>query len=85
MFDRAAELQLDCRVEKSSRGTTMKHESLLSLAEHSQHDDFSASPQNGPPYSETTSSPLPVDPNDIKHDRAAGDTSANIGESESLA
>lgn len=79
VFDGAAELQLDCMVEESSGSTTMKHESLLSLADLSQPDDFPLPTHNGPSLTDM-SSPLPVDPNDIKLDPAAGDTSASIGE-----
>lgn len=57
----------------------MKHEGLLSLADLSQPDDFPAPPHNGPALSEM-SSPLLVEPSDIKLDPAAGDTSASIGE-----
>lgn len=79
MFDGASELQLDCMVEESGGSTAMKHESLLSLADLSQPDDFPVPAHNGPSLTEM-SSPLPIEPNDIKLDPAAGDTSASIGE-----
>ncbi|XP_044058029.1 oxysterols receptor LXR-alpha isoform X2 [Siniperca chuatsi] len=78
VLDRASELQLDCLVEESSGSTTMKHEGLLSLADLSHPDDFPVLPHNGPSLTEM-SSPLPIEPNDIKLDPAAGDTSASIG------
>nr|BAV93046.1 liver X receptor [Lates calcarifer] len=77
VFDGASELQLDCMVEESSGSTTVKHDSLLSLADLSQPDDFPVPPHNGPSLTEM-SSPLPVEPNDIKLDPAAGDTSASL-------
>lgn len=80
MFDGASELQLDCMVEESSGSATVKHDGLLSLADLSQPDNFHAPPHNGPSLTDM-SSPLPVEPNDIKLDPAAGDTSASIGES----
>lgn len=83
VFDGASELQLDCMVEESSGSTTVKHDSLLSLADLSQPDDFPVPPHNGPSLTEM-SSPLPVEPNDIKLDPAAGDTSASLGESKLL-
>lgn len=79
VFDGASELQLDCMVEESSGSTTMKHDGLLSLADLSQPDDFPVPLHNGPSLTEM-SSPLPVEPNDIKLDPAAGDTPASIGE-----
>lgn len=84
VFDGASELQLDCMVEESSGSTTMKHDGLLSLADLSQPDDFPVPPHNGPSLTEM-SSPLPVEPNDIKLDPAAGDTPASIGERKVLA
>ncbi|XP_069021885.1 oxysterols receptor LXR-alpha [Embiotoca jacksoni] len=75
VFDGASELQLDCMVEEGSGSSAMKREGLLSLTDLSQPDDFPAPPRNGPPLSEM-SSPLPIEPNDIKPDPAAGDTSA---------
>lgn len=80
VFDGASELQLDCMVEESSGSATVKHDGLLSLADLSQPDDFHAPPHNGPSLTDM-SSPLPVEPSDIKLDPAAGDTSASIGES----
>lgn len=80
MFDGASELQLDCLVEESSGSATMKHDGLLSLADLSQPDDFPAPPHNGPLLTDM-SSPLQVEPGDIKLDPSAGDTSAaSIGE-----
>lgn len=79
VFDGASELQLDCMVEESSGSTTMKHDGLLSLTDLSHPDDFPVPPHNGPSLAEM-SSPLPVEPNDIKLDPAAGDTSASTGE-----
>lgn len=79
VFDGASELQLDCMVEESSGSTTMKHDGLLSLADLSHPDDFPVPPHNGPSLTEM-SSPLPIEPNDIKLDPAAGDTPASIGE-----
>uniref|UniRef100_A0A669E5P1 Nuclear receptor subfamily 1, group H, member 3 n=2 Tax=Oreochromis TaxID=8139 RepID=A0A669E5P1_ORENI len=76
VFDGASELQLDCMVEESSGSTTMKHDGLLSLTDLSHPDDFPVPPHNGPSLAEM-SSPLPVEPNDIKLDPAAGDTSAS--------
>ncbi|XP_071752269.1 oxysterols receptor LXR-alpha [Centroberyx gerrardi] len=70
VFDGASELQLDCMVEESSGSTEVKHDGLLSL------DDFPVPPHNGPSLTEM-SSPLPVEPNDIKLDPAAGDMPAN--------
>lgn len=78
VFD-GAELQLDCMVEESAGSTTMKHESLLSLADLSQPDDFPVPPHNGPSLTEMSST-LPVEPSDIKLDPAACDISASIGE-----
>ncbi|KAM7424552.1 hypothetical protein PAMA_000752 [Pampus argenteus] len=77
VFDGAAELQLDCMVEESSGSATMKHESLLSLADLSQPDDFPVPAHNGPSLTEM-SSPLQGEPNDIKLDPAASDTSASV-------
>nr|XP_020464472.1 oxysterols receptor LXR-alpha [Monopterus albus] len=77
VFDRAPELQLDCMAEESSGSTAMKHDSLLSLADLSQPDGFPVPPHNGSSMTEM-SSPLLVQPNDIKLDPAAGDTSASI-------
>ncbi|KAF3686706.1 Oxysterols receptor LXR-alpha Liver X receptor alpha Nuclear receptor subfamily 1 group H member 3 [Channa argus] len=77
VFEGASELQLDCIVEESSGSIAMKHDGLLSLAELSQPDDFPVPPHNGPSLTEITS-PLPVDPSDIKLDPAIGDTSASI-------
>lgn len=79
VFDRASELQLDCVVEESSGSTTMKHDGLLSLTDLSQPDDFPSPPHNGPSLTEM-SSPLPIEPSDIKLDPAAADTSASTGE-----
>lgn len=79
VFDGASELQLDCMVEESSGSTTMKHDGLLSLADLSHPDDFPVPPHNGPSLTEMSTS-LPIEPNDIKLDPAAGDTSASIGE-----
>lgn len=81
VFDEASELQLDCMVEESSGSTTMKHDGLLSLAALSHTDDFPGPPHNGPSLAEM-SSPLPVEPNDIKLDPAASDTSSSTGEEE---
>lgn len=83
VFDGASELQLDCMVEESSGSTTVKHDGLLTLTDLSQPDDFHAPPHNGPSLTEM-SSPLPVEPSDIKLDPAAGDTPASIGESKVL-
>lgn len=74
VFDGTPELQLDCMVEESSGSMSMKPDDLQSLTELSQPDDFPA--QNGP---SKMSSTLPVEPNDIKLDPAAGDTSVTIG------
>lgn len=79
VFEGAAELQLDCMVEENGASATMKHESLLSLADLSQPDDFPIPHHNGPSLTEM-SSPLPVEPNDIKLDPTLGDTPASIGE-----
>lgn len=57
----------------------MKHDGLLSLTDLSQPDDFPSPPHNGPSLTEM-SSPLPIEPSDIKLDPAAADTSASTGE-----
>lgn len=72
VFDGASELQLDGMVEESSGSSTVKHDGLLSLTDLSHRDDFPAAPHNGPPLTEM-SSPLPVEPSDIKLDPAAGE------------
>ncbi|XP_041837297.1 oxysterols receptor LXR-alpha [Melanotaenia boesemani] len=77
VFDGASELQLDCMVEESRRSATMKPDGLLSLTALSQPDDLLGPPHNGPSLTDM-SSPLPVEPNDIKLDPAAGDSSASI-------
>lgn len=76
VFVGASELQLDCMVEESSGSTTMKHDSLLSLADLSHPDDFPAPPHNGPSLTDMSNS-VPIEQSDIKLDPAAGDTSAN--------
>ncbi|CAB1455290.1 unnamed protein product [Pleuronectes platessa] len=76
VFEGASELQLDCLVEESSGGATVKRGGLLSLADLSQPDDFHAPPHNGPSLTKM-SSPLPVETGDIKLDPAAGDTSSS--------
>lgn len=81
VFDGASELQLDCMVEGSSGSATMKHDGLLSLADLSHPDDFPVPPHNGPSLTDM-SSPLAIEPSDIKLDPAAGDTSASTGERE---
>ncbi|XP_029934323.1 oxysterols receptor LXR-alpha isoform X1 [Myripristis murdjan] len=70
VFDGASELQLDCMVEERSGSTEVKHDGLLSL------NAFTVPPQNGPALIEM-SSPLPVEPSDIKLDPAASDMPAN--------
>lgn len=79
VFDGASELQLDCMVEESSGSSTVKHDGLLSLTDLSHPDDFPVPPHNGPSLTEM-SSPLPIEPSDIKLDPAAGDTPASTGE-----
>lgn len=80
VFDGASELQLDCMVEESSGSGAMKHDGLLSLADLSHPDDFPpVLPHNGPSLTEM-SSPLAIEPSDIKLDPASGDTSASTGE-----
>jgi len=83
VFDGASELQLDCMVEESSGGATMKPDGLLLLTDLSQPDDFPVPPHNGPSLTEM-SSPLPVELNDIKLDPAAGEASASTGERKKL-
>lgn len=73
VFKEASELQLDCMVEEGSGSSTVKPDPLLSLT------DLPVPPHNGPSPTEM-SSPLPVEPSDIKLDPATGDTSANTGE-----
>ncbi|XP_049574098.1 oxysterols receptor LXR-alpha [Syngnathus scovelli] len=73
VFDGAAELQLHCMVE-SNGSMAMKHESLLSLGDLSQPDDFPASSHNGPTPT-GISSPLPVELSDTKPD--VGDTATS--------
>ncbi|KAM9764837.1 oxysterols receptor LXR-alpha isoform 1-T2 [Menidia menidia] len=60
VFD--SELQLDCMVEESSRGSTMKPDGLMS-------EPRPPAPHNGPP--------LPLEPCDIKLDPAAAEASAS--------
>lgn len=79
VFDGASKLQLDCMVEESSGSSTVKHDGLLSLTDLSHPDDFPVPPHNGPSLTEM-SSPLPIEPSDIKLDPAAGDTPASTGE-----
>lgn len=81
VFEGAPELQLDYMVEEGS--TTLKPDGLLSLASLSQPDDFPVPSHNGPSLTDI-SSPLPVEPNDIKMDPDAGDTSASTGERKGL-
>ncbi|XP_019128975.1 oxysterols receptor LXR-alpha [Larimichthys crocea] len=77
VFDGASELQLDCMVEESSGSGAMKHDGLLLLADLSHPDDFPpVLPHNGPSLTEM-SSPLAIEPSDIKLDPASGDTSAS--------
>lgn len=76
MFNGASELQLDCMVQESSGGTTIKPEGLLSLTDLSQPDDFPVPPHTG----REMGSPLPVEPNGIKQDPTAADASSSIGE-----
>lgn len=76
-FDGASELHLECMVEERSRSTTMKHDGMLSLTDLSRPDDFPTPTQNGPSLTKM-SSPLPIEPGDIKLDPA--DTSASTGE-----
>uniref|UniRef100_A0A3Q3VXX5 Uncharacterized protein n=1 Tax=Mola mola TaxID=94237 RepID=A0A3Q3VXX5_MOLML len=73
-FDGASELHLECMVEERSRSTTMKHDGMLSLTDLSRPDDFPTPTQNGPSLTKM-SSPLPIEPGDIKLDPA--DTSAS--------
>lgn len=75
-FDGTSELQLDCMVEESSGGMSVKPDDLQSLTELPQPDDFPVPARNGP---SKMSSALLVEPNDIKLDPAAGDTSVSIG------
>lgn len=74
--DGASELQLDCVVEE--RGG-VKRDGLLSLADLSQPDDFPTAPHNGPLLTEM-SSPMPVEPSNIKLDPGTGDGAAGVGE-----
>lgn len=78
-FDGASELHLECMVEDRSRSTAMKHDGVLSLTDLSRPEDFPNPTQNGPSLTKM-SSPLPIEPGDIKLDPAAGDTSASTGE-----
>ncbi|XP_061595065.1 oxysterols receptor LXR-alpha isoform X1 [Cololabis saira] len=79
VFDGASELQLDYMVEESSGGPTLKPDGLLSLTSLSPPNDFPVPAHNGPSLTDI-SSPLPVEPNDIKMDPDAGDTPSIIGE-----
>uniref|UniRef100_A0A3P9JX13 Nuclear receptor subfamily 1, group H, member 3 n=1 Tax=Oryzias latipes TaxID=8090 RepID=A0A3P9JX13_ORYLA len=74
-FDGTSELQLDCMVEESSGGMSVKPADLQSLTELPQPDDFHVPARNGP---SKMSNALLVEPNDIKLDPAAGDTSVSI-------
>lgn len=80
MFDGALELQLDCIKSKSSTAAEVKHEDLLSLPHPAK---FPSPFQNGPSLAEM-SSPLSMEPRDIKLDPAAGDMPANTGASVSF-
>ncbi|XP_017269765.1 oxysterols receptor LXR-alpha isoform X2 [Kryptolebias marmoratus] len=77
VFNGASELQLDCTVQESSGSAAMKPDSLLSLTDLSQPDDFPVPLQNEPPLTEM-GSPLPVEPGDIKLDPSAADASSSI-------
>lgn len=75
VFDRSSELQLECLGDESGCAAEVKHEVLLSL-DLPHPSEFSSPPQNGPSLAEM-SSPLHMEPRDIKSDPAAGDMSAN--------
>ncbi|KAG7242640.1 hypothetical protein INR49_020013 [Caranx melampygus] len=75
VFEGASELQLDCMVEESSGGATVKHDGLLSLADLPSQTT-STPPHNGPSMTDMSASAGGT--NDIKLDPAAGDTSASI-------
>lgn len=83
VLDGASEQQLDCLVEESSGSGTMKHEGLLSLADLPQPDDFPAPPPSGATLSDMSSG-LPLEPNHIKPDPAASDTSGSLGKNKTV-
>ncbi|KAM4602866.1 oxysterols receptor LXR-alpha isoform 1-T2 [Polymixia lowei] len=78
VFDGASELQLDCMVEERGRSARVKPDGL-SLDDLPQPDDFSVTPHNDSSLTEM-SSPLPIEPSDIKLDPAAGDMPVNTAD-----
>ncbi|KAK6294778.1 hypothetical protein J4Q44_G00356080 [Coregonus suidteri] len=77
VFDGAPELQLDCLGSGNDRSSAeMKHEGNLLPLEPPHHAGFSSPPQKGPSSLAEKSSPLPMEPSDIKAD-SAGDMPAN--------
>ncbi|XP_010895377.1 oxysterols receptor LXR-alpha isoform X2 [Esox lucius] len=77
VFHRGPELQLDClRSGDDHRSTEMKHEGNLLPLESPHQAGFSSPPQNVSSSLAEMSSPLPMEPIDIKAD-PAGDMPAN--------
>uniref|UniRef100_A0A673XXJ3 Nuclear receptor subfamily 1, group H, member 3 n=1 Tax=Salmo trutta TaxID=8032 RepID=A0A673XXJ3_SALTR len=71
VFDGAPELQLDCLCSGDDRSSAeMKHEGNLLPLEPPDHAGFSSPPQKGPSSLAEKSSPLPMEPSDIKADPA---------------
>ncbi|XP_041697371.2 oxysterols receptor LXR-alpha isoform X2 [Coregonus clupeaformis] len=77
VFDGAPELQLNCLGSGNDRSSAeMKHEGNLLPLEPPHHAGFPSPPQKGPSSLAEKSSPLPMEPSDIKAD-PAGDMPAN--------
>nr|XP_046202375.1 oxysterols receptor LXR-alpha isoform X1 [Oncorhynchus gorbuscha]XP_046202376.1 oxysterols receptor LXR-alpha isoform X1 [Oncorhynchus gorbuscha]XP_046202377.1 oxysterols receptor LXR-alpha isoform X1 [Oncorhynchus gorbuscha]XP_046202378.1 oxysterols receptor LXR-alpha isoform X1 [Oncorhynchus gorbuscha]XP_046202379.1 oxysterols receptor LXR-alpha isoform X1 [Oncorhynchus gorbuscha]XP_046202380.1 oxysterols receptor LXR-alpha isoform X1 [Oncorhynchus gorbuscha] len=71
VFDGDPELQLDCLCSGDDRSSAeMKHEGNLLPLEPPDHAGFSSSPQKRPSSLAEESSPLPMEPSDIKADPA---------------
>uniref|UniRef100_A0A8C7CZU8 Nuclear receptor subfamily 1, group H, member 3 n=1 Tax=Oncorhynchus kisutch TaxID=8019 RepID=A0A8C7CZU8_ONCKI len=78
VFDGDPELQLDCLCSGDDRcSAEMKHEGNLLPLEPPDHAGFSSSPEKRPSSLAEESSPLPMEPSDIKAD-SAGKTARGL-------